>query len=286
MIAFTLFDRPIYRYGILYGITFLIGYYYLYWISNQSWLKKHTRLQDLFKNSLDLFFGIIVLGVIVGGRLGHVFLYDRGYYSQNLDQIISIWNGGMSFVGGFLGVMIGIFLLSWFRKLSWHEVFVLFDCIVFFLPLGILAGRIGNALNQELYGKIVQLQSLTGIIGQTMVENLFHGGVIKTYNNIDNQIRRNTNLFEGLYEGVIMIIFHIVVWGKKMITGILQPGMITGWFCVLYSIGRFFLETMRDNPPSEYRYGILKSQLLMVAMFGLGFGLILGRRKIKKNLTN
>lgn len=98
MVAFSLWGWPIYRYGIMYLLSFVLGYLFLYRISKLSILDKFPNLQNLLKNNLDDLIVAIVLGVMIGGRLGDVIFYNRAYYSQNLVDILKIRNGGMSFV--------------------------------------------------------------------------------------------------------------------------------------------------------------------------------------------
>lgn len=282
MIAFTVFWWPIYRYGIMYLVSFLWWYYYLQFIGRRSWVSDYPRLQKLLTSGLDDLLMMLVLGVILGWRLWDVFLYNRPYYAQHPDQILAIRNGGMSFVGGFMGVAFVVFLLKKTKWLSVSELFVLFDIIVFFLPLGILFGRVGNSLNQELYGKEAAGHWLL-TTGSWALENLH---IVRIYDKIDNLIRRNTNLFEGFFEGCMLFVVNILLFWKKLLYWIYKPGSITWTFCVLYGIIRFFLETLRDNPPSEYRNGILKSQMLMLWMIILGIVLLILVRKWSHKFDN
>lgn len=167
------------------------------------------------KTGLDDLIICIIFGVILGGRLGDVLFYNWVYYSQHLDQVLAIWNGGMSFVGGFIGVAIAMFTIKKTKKLNVRELFILFDIIVFFLPFGILCGRIGNGLNQELYGKIMNNELLDKL------------NIVRIYDKVDNQLRRNTNLIEGFFEGFILLVLNIIVFGKRLIHGIYRPGLLT-----------------------------------------------------------
>lgn len=251
MVAFSLWGWPIYRYGIMYLLSFVLGYLFLYRISKLSILDKFPNLQNLLKNNLDDLIVAIVLGVMIGGRLGDVIFYNRAYYSQNLVDILKIRNGGMSFVGGFIGVAIAIWTIKKRYKLTANEIWYLFDFIVLFLPLGILFGRIGNALNQELYGKVVDLSTK---IGGMDFETLYRFKIIRIFENVDNQFRRNTNFLEGLWEGLILFIVQALLFWKKLWRGkIWRPGFVSGLFCILYGFIRIVLETLRDNPPAEYR---------------------------------
>lgn len=270
MVAFTIMNWPIYWYGLLYLISFILGYIYFVWISKQARMEKWPKVKDLLSHNLDNLMIAVILGVMIGGRLGDVLLYNWSYYSQHLDQIWALRNGGMSFVGWIIGVVIAVGIIKYIYKLSRTDLMVLLDCIVLFLPIGILLWRIGNSLNQELYGKVFNSQLWNS---QFSIAKYLHNWellnnlkLIRIYENVDNQRRRNTNLLEGFFEGLFLFLLQIVVFWKKLVKWLLKPWMISWFFAIVYAVVRFFLETLRDNPPSEYWHGILKSQILMIAL--------------------
>lgn len=98
MIAFSFFGWPIYWYGIFYAMTFAFGYGFFSLIAQRNTVQAFPHLQRLINNNRDDILSTVMIGVLVGGRLGHVFLYDRSYYQQHLREIIQVWQGGMSFV--------------------------------------------------------------------------------------------------------------------------------------------------------------------------------------------
>ena len=154
-------------------------------------------------------------------------------------------------MGGFIGVAIAIAYIKKKFKLVADEMRYLFDFIVLFLPLGILFGRIGNSLNQELYGKVVDLSAK---IGSISFESLYKWKIIRIFESVDSQFRRNTNLLEGFWEGAFLFIVQALLFWKKLWTGkIWRPGFVSGVFCIMYGLIRIVLETLRDNPPAEYR---------------------------------
>lgn len=264
MVAFQVFGWPIYWYGLLYLVSFVGWYIFLNRIGRRSWLSDYPHFQKILQTNLDDIMIALVLWVMIGWRLGDVFLYNRSYYSTHLSEIIAIRNGGMSFVWGIIWVVVAMFIIQKIKHLSWRELLLLLDCIVFILPFGILMGRIGNFLNQELYWKVV---NLTSGFGSMYYELLYKTHLIKIFQNIDSQLRRNTNLLEWFFEGVVLMVWHILFFMKKLITGVWYiPWMISGWFCIGYWIIRFVLEILRDNPPSEYVFWLLKSQLLMIIL--------------------
>ena len=110
------------------------------------------QVQYFLTEGLENLIFAIAMGVLVGGRLGHVLIYGEGYYFAHLTEIFKVWEGGMSFIGGIFGVVISIFLLCLMKRVSKKEFLVLFDLMLIFVPLGIFFGRFGNFLNQELYG--------------------------------------------------------------------------------------------------------------------------------------
>ncbi|MDD2693972.1 MAG: prolipoprotein diacylglyceryl transferase [Candidatus Gracilibacteria bacterium] len=124
-------------YGLMYAIGFIACYEYI---------KKNGYISTKDTDSLLLF---VFLGVILGGRIGYVILYDFSYFLEHPMEIFATWNGGMSFHGGAIGVIIAIFLFAWKKK---YNVFDVSDPIVTILPLALGLGRIGNYINQELLG--------------------------------------------------------------------------------------------------------------------------------------
>lgn len=291
MVAFTIFGWPIYWYWLLYLVSFIGWYYYLRWIGHTTLLSDYPTLKKLLTNWIDDLMIMIVLWVIIGWRIWEVVLYNRSYYFTHRSEIIAIWKGGMSFVGWFIGVAVMMWLVKLWKKLSYQELFILYDCIVLFLPWGILLWRIWNSLNQELYGRVVNLS--TFVHYKNLVTNLASFGLIKIYSKIDNQWRWNTNLLEWLCEWVLLwlllgwrFLYPIILsFYQKSVCGFsdiwYKPWLITGRFCVTYSVIRFILEQMRDNSSSEYIYGLLKSQLYMIFLCILWVWLI--NKKWKRN---
>ncbi|MBY0573993.1 MAG: prolipoprotein diacylglyceryl transferase [Undibacterium sp.] len=145
-VAFTVFGWPIHWYGIMYLIAFaqfiLLGRYRLgkQHVAALGWTKEH--IEDM------LFYG--VLGVVLGGRLGEILFYQQQLLLDPI-QILMVWKGGMSFHGGFIGVLIAMFL--WSRKAKMPLVYV-YDFIAPLVPLGYAAGRFGNFINHELPGRV------------------------------------------------------------------------------------------------------------------------------------
>ena len=137
-----------------YGLMYLLGFILFLWLGKLRLRKlKRPGWNDTMMDDL-LFYG--VLGVVLGGRLGEVLFYQPGYYLSHPLEIFAIWKGGMSFHGGFIGVMVAMAVFARQRKIEWLQ---LMDFIAPLVPLGLGAGRIGNFINSELWGRPTDLPS-------------------------------------------------------------------------------------------------------------------------------
>lgn len=277
MVAFKIGGLEVYRYGIFYLITFLLWYLFLYIISRKG-LKWYPKLATFLQTHLDDLVIYIFAWVLIWGRLWEVLIYNLDYYLADPSKIFAIRDGGMSFVGWFVWVMLSIFLFWYIHKLKLNTLLLIFDLICFVLPVGIFLGRRGNHLNQELYGKIVN----DGSIWSGYLDVLQKLDIATVYDKIDNNLRWNNNLLEMILEWLLLIIINITFFLKKIIYTKRKPGIVTGVFCIVYSVVRFCLETLRDNPPNEYFHGLLKSQLWMIPLFILGVWLLCKRVKVEE----
>lgn len=159
--AFTIpfIDRPVMWYGICFVLGFIFGYFiflpiFRQYLSRNSQMSPATNIRELSIILVDRLTWFIVIGTIVGARLGHVLFYDFPYYSNHPSEILKIWEGGLASHGGTLGVIIGIFLfLRWHRKQLPGLSFVsLIDMLVIPTALVVCCIRIGNFVNQEILG--------------------------------------------------------------------------------------------------------------------------------------
>ncbi len=151
MLQFPNFDPVAIRLGPLaihwYGLMYLMGFGSA-WLLGR-WRISHGKTRLSLKDLEDIiFYG--VLGVIAGGRLGYVIFYKPSYYAAHPQEIFYLWEGGMSFHGGLLGVLAMVTWLAWSRKYKWFEVS---DFVAPLIPLGLAAGRMGNFINGELWGR-------------------------------------------------------------------------------------------------------------------------------------
>ena len=242
MIAFKIWPIAIYWYGIFYAISFLLGYFYV-----KKLALKYLKLSNFSKFLEDLLF-FSILGVLIWGRLWHVFFYEFSYFVQNPLKIFAVWEWWMAFVGGFIWVAISLYFLARKYKINY---FKLTDLIVSFAPFWIWLGRIGNYLNQELYWK-----ECPGFLLWTFLCNNFWTD--KFY--IANQ------LLEAFFEGFLLFaIFQYLVWKKNILN---KPGLLTCIFVICYSFARFLLEFVRLNPQDCILYfGLSISQYFMILFF-------------------
>ena len=253
MIAFQIGPIAIHWYWIFYAVSFLAGFFYLKKIINSGkWLKIPNV--EKFMDDLLVY---TILWVLLGGRLGYVFVYNPEYFIKFPYKIIAVWEWWMAFAGAFIWVAIAIFLLAKKYKIKYLAIT---DLIVSFLPFGLWLGRIWNYLNQELYGKVCPDFLVWSFLCSKFWTQEYH---------IANQ------LLESFFEGwLIFFIFQYLVWKKNILK---KPGLLTGIFIVYYSLVRFVLEFVRWHPQNYILYFWLSiSQIFMIIFFLIGI-IILSR---------
>ena len=248
-VAIQIFSLEIKWYSLAYIAGILLG-----WILSKKIFISNEDLRDKF----DDFITYIILGVILGGRLGYVFFYNFDYYSENIIDIFKIWQGGMSFHGGLIGVII---VSIWFAKKNNQNVFNYLDIISLVAPIGIFFGRIANFINSELYGIETSVPWAVKFI------------------KIDDIYRHPSQLYEAFFEGIIL--FSILIYFRSK--GFQKiPGLISSLFLIFYSIFRFVIEFFRM--PDEH-LGYLFLNLTMGQMISFLFFLI-GIFLLIKNYEN
>tara|TARA_B100000029_G_scaffold268457_1_gene263921 strand:+ start:712 stop:1506 length:795 start_codon:yes stop_codon:yes gene_type:complete len=204
-----------------YSLSYIFGII-LGWIYANSLIKKYN-LKMLTTKIFDDSIIYIILGIILGGRLGYVFFYNFDYFAQNFSEIFKIWQGGMSFHGGLIGIIISILVFSKIKKINF---FVLTDIISCVAPVGIFLGRIANFINGELYGKA---SSVSWAV-------IFPAG--------GNISRHPSQIYEAILEGVLLfILINFLAIKKKLL---LKTGYISSSFLILYAIFRIFSEYFRE----------------------------------------
>ena len=237
-----------------YGLMYLIGFAFAMWFANRQASKSGSGWTKDEVSDL-LFYGM--LGVILGGRIGYVLFYQFSYFIENPLYLFRIDQGGMSFHGGTLGVITAIAIFAYKRKKSLLQVG---DFVAPLVPVGLLAGRIGNFINGELYGRATQ-------VWWGMYFPLDASGVL----------RHPSQLYEAFGEGVVLF---LLLWGLRKKARF--PGFLLSWYLMGYAIIRFFIEFLRE-PDLQLGYIICSftmGQVLCVIMGLMGAGVFLWRRGI------
>ena len=210
-------------------------------------------ISELISNSM--------IGIIIGGRLGYVIFYNPDYYLNNFLEIFKLWNGGMSFHGGFIGV---VFAVIYSSKISKTAILILADLIAIVAPIGIFFGRLANFINGELYGRITNHSF----------------GMI--FPNAGNSPRHPSQLYEAFFEGFLL--FIIMLLFIKFTNILNKKGLITALFLSCYGSFRFMIEFFREP---DANIGLLyfnfsMGQLLSLPMIivGLYFIIFIARKKV------
>ncbi len=234
--------------GILFSWGFILNI-----IKFKNLKVDNKVISELISNSM--------IGIIIGGRLGYVIFYNPDYYLNNLLEIFKLWNGGMSFHGGFIGV---VFAVIYSSKISKTAILILADLIAIVAPIGIFFGRLANFINGELYGRITSHSF----------------GMI--FPNAGNSPRHPSQLYEAFFEGFLL--FIIMLLFIKFTNILNKKGLITALFLSCYGSFRFMIEFFREP---DANIGLLyfnfsMGQLLSLPMIivGLYFIIFIARKKV------
>ena len=241
-VAFSIFSLEFRWYSLAYIAGILIG-----WVYCKKKLIKDQKILDLF----DDFITYAILGIIVGGRIGYVLFYNFEYFFNNPIEILFVWNGGMSFHGGLIGVIIASNLFS---KLNKVNTFIFLDLVSLSAPIGIFFGRIANFINSELYGTPTEVPWSVKFIA------------------VDDINRHPSQLYEAFLEGVILF-FMLRFISKKNFAK--KAGQISCLFLVLYSFFRIITEFFRtpDLHIGYLFFNLTLGQLISAVFLSIGLAL-------------
>ena len=203
-----------------YGLMYVLGFFASYLLVRYQMKKKDFGVSKLEVENL---FFYLILGLIIGARLGYVLFYDLKMYLKDPLEIFAIWHGGMSFHGGLIGVLIVGILFSWKNKKSFWKIA---DLFIVTAPIGLGLGRIGNFINGELYGRVTRVP--WGMIFK-------NGGSLP---------RHPSQLYESALEGGVLFLILWFLKDKK-----LPDGGLLAAFLSLYGLFRFFVELFREPDP-------------------------------------
>ncbi len=207
----------------------------------------------LTRAMVDDFMLWATLGVILGGRLGYIVFYNAAYYLHHPMEVFAVWQGGMSFHGGFIGVVVAIILFCRRRGIT---VFALGDRVALVAPIGLFFGRIANFINGELFGRASD-------VPWAMI--FPRGG---------NLARHPSQLYEAALEGLVL--FAVLLALVRFARALEKPGFVTGGFITGYGVARFIVEFFRE-PDAQLGYlafGTTMGQWLSLPLIVIGIALM------------
>ena len=240
-----------------YSLAYIFGILIGWWIAKKIIIFKIENKTITFDVKIfDDLISYIIISIILGGRLGYIIFYNPSYYFDNPLDVFKIWQGGMSFHGALIGVVLGTHL---FAKKIKINLFFLLDVIASVTPIGIFFGRVANFINGELYGKS---------------SNLYWSVI---FPEIDKIPRHPSQLYEALLEGIILFIILISVVFKKET----KTGSVSAFFLILYGFFRIVAEQFREP---DIQIGYLFDLFSMGSI--LSFSMILVGLLILKKATN
>ncbi len=244
-VAFNIFSLEIRWYSLSYIFGIVFGWFYC---------KKKLITDDYFQKLFDDYILYLILGIIIGGRLGYVLIYNFNYYSKNPIEVLMIWQGGMSFHGAVIGIILLTYIFSSRNNVS---SFYFLDLVALTAPIGIFLGRISNFINSELYGRETDVLWSVKFVS------------------VDNINRHPSQIYEAIFEGIIL--FIILNYLTSRINK--KEGYVSSVFLIFYSIFRFVIEFTREP---DAQIGLLYLNLSIgqiISIFVLFFGIYLWQSK-------
>lgn len=253
-IAFPAFDATLIEigplairwYALAYIAGILFGWRYAIHLARSS-------PETIERARLDDFLLWATLGIIIGGRLGYVLFYKPGHFADHPLEAFAVWQGGMSFHGGFLGVALAVVLYARRHRM---RLLTLADIMACVAPVGLLLGRLANFVNGELYGRVTDVPWAI----------LFPADPLTP--------RHPSQLYEAALEGLLLLVLLKVAWSIPNVRA--RPGFVTGLFLVGYAVFRSAMEFFRE-PDAHLGFiagGITMGQLLSLPMALAGIALL------------
>jgi phosphatidylglycerol---prolipoprotein diacylglyceryl transferase len=250
-------------YGLGYVFAFTVGYYVLRYLSRQGLLPlDYTGISDLI-------FGLII-GTILGARIGYIIFYDFGSFAENPSRIFRLWEGGLSFHGGLVGVVLAS---TWFVRKHRINLIQLLDSLSLGVPFGIFAVRVANFINGELYGRVttdavpwsvrfptdpvaLQLLGIDRVYGIRERElAILQAHASGAWGAVRDQVplRHPSQLYEALTEGMLLALILWMIYLVARHRGLRLPtGFLSGIFLIGYGVFRSFVELFRQ-PDAQFR---------------------------------
>lgn len=238
-------------YALAYIGGILLGWVYARWMIRNTALWAGGK-PPMTVTDFDDFIVWVTLGIILGGRTGYVLFYNPAYFAAHPSEIFQLWNGGMSFHGGFAGCVLAVVLFAWRRKIS---ILSLGDLTCASGPIGLFLGRIANFINGELWGR-------TTDVAWAFV--FPHAGPLP---------RHPSQLYEATLEGLVLfIVLALFVRGGAL----KRPGLIVGIFAIGYALARSFCELFRE-PDAQLGFlwgGLTMGMLLSIPLLLAGIAFV------------
>lgn len=254
-VAFSVFGLDVRWYALAYVAAFVIGYFML-----RHFVRRTDSQIKLDKRQLDDLLTAIILGVIIGGRLGYVLLYNLPFFLAHPLEIFAVWHGGMSFHGGLIGVIVAVFLFAHnqikhkqIQGTTYKTAFNILDILAVIAPVGLFFGRIANFINMEVMGRPTDVPWAVVFVGHTTIP------------------RHPSPLYEATTEGILLF---IIMYCLYRFTGLRRyAGALGGILAMLYAVFRIFCEQFRA-PDVQIGFltswGLTMGQLLSAIMFVAG----------------
>ncbi|MDR1826222.1 MAG: prolipoprotein diacylglyceryl transferase [Rickettsiales bacterium] len=255
-VAADLFGLEIRWYAIAYILAFVIGL----WLCKKLSVSSGEKLEKKYWDDL---FTYVVVGIILGGRLGYVLFYNLPFFMENPMEIFMVWNGGMAFHGGLLGAVVAAFLFAKSGRGGLH----ILDKMAVAGPIGLFFGRIANFINMEVMGRATD--SALGVV--------FAGA-------LDQTPRHPSPLYEAASEGILLFIIMAVLWRTKLRE---RAGALSGVFGICYGIFRTICEQYRaPDVQIGFLFGttwITMGMLLSLFMIAIGIFMLYNGLKTREN---
>ena len=247
-VAFSVFNFKVYWYSLSYLFGFILSFFYAKFLILNNLIKIRFKI-------FEDFLGWAIIAVIIGGRLGYAIFYNLEFYSENLIEIFKIWQGGMSFHGGLIGLTLSIFLYSKFKKIDFFE---LSNLVAACAPLGLFLGRLANFINGELVGRPTYSE----------------WGVLFNENDV---LRHPSQIYEAMLEGVVIYIVIFLIFKKKYHISL----NVFAVFFIMYGFFRFIIEFFRepDSHLGLIYINLSMGQILSLPMIAIGLIFLRYNRK-------
>ena len=247
-----------------YAVSYILGFFCALKLMKYFVLKEKLWVLNkppITPDQADSILTYLILGVIIGGRIGYVLFYNFDYYSQNILDVIRIWDGGMAFHGGFLGVVLAVIIYCRVHSISlWSGA----DLIAVASPPGLLFGRVANFINGELWGS--PTNQPWGVI--------FPGELAQACEGVIGPCGRHpSQLYEAGLEGFLLF---LILYTLAMKGALKKPGLITGVFASGYGMARFLVEYVRVPDIQFFSESNPYGFAFRVGDFGITMGQCLG----------